>query len=351
MIIGLKQRLSLIYGTTIMAVVVFVASLIFTVFKFYPVILERFETTYIGIILVFVPVSLFFSYLVGWVISEQLHGSRYEIVPRVSDAPPLPTLLLEEEFQIKMGSIRSSVEKMREAYEQIQHFSVNASHELRTPLTIMRGEVELALRSQKSAEQYQHILASLLEEILRLSRIIDDLLLVARSQIGQVPMERQRFNLRQLIEEMADEADLFTAQAGITFHAGPAEDAWIEGDALRIRRVVLNLIDNAVKYNQHGGSVTLSLKARDGWALVSVRDTGFGIPADALPRIFDRFYRMDREHAKSRSGTGLGLFIVQWIAQTHGGDVLVESTPDEGSEFVVRLPLDETRPSSPQAHA
>ena len=351
MIVGLKRRLAVIYGTTIFAVVVFVSSLIITVFNFHfsslnlltPEIMDRFHTTYIGIGLIFIPVSAFFSYLVGWIISEQLHSSRYEISPRVEEAPPLPTALLEEEFQRKMGSIRSSVEKMREAYEQIQHFSVNASHELRTPLTIMRGEIELALRSQKRPDEYPQILASLLEEILRLSRIIDDLLLVAKSQIGQVPMERLQVNLRQLVEEMADEAELFTMQADIAFQLGRTDEAIILGDALRIRRVILNLIDNAVKYNRPGGSVTLSLTARDGWALIGVLDTGIGIEAEALPRVFERFYRVDREHVQSRSGTGLGLYIVQWIAATHGGDVVVESTPDVGSEFIVRLPLDDRR--------
>ena len=348
MIVGLKRRLAIIYGTTIFAVVVFVSSLIITVFNYHfgslnlltPEIMDRFRTTYIGIGLIFIPVSAFFSFLVGWIISEQLHSSRYEISPRVEEAPPLPTALLEEEFQLKMGSIRSSVEKMREAYEQIQHFSVNASHELRTPLTIMRGEIELALRSLKHPDEYQQILASLLEEILRLSRIIDDLLLVAKSQLGQVPMERQRVNLRQLVEEMADEADLFTTQSGINFELGQTVDAWIIGDALRIRRVILNLIDNAVKYNRPGGSVTLSLTNRDGWAMIGVRDTGIGIEEEALPRVFERFYRVDRDHVQSRSGTGLGLFIVQWIANTHVGDVAVESTLDVGSEFTVRLPLD-----------
>ncbi|MDH7516593.1 MAG: histidine kinase dimerization/phospho-acceptor domain-containing protein, partial [Bacteroidota bacterium] len=199
MIVGIKRRLALIYGTTIFAVVVFISSLIVTIFNFHfaslnlltPEIMERFRTTYFGIALIFVPVSAFFSYLVGWIISDQLHRSRYEITPRTTESPPLPTPLLEEEFQRKTASIRRSVEKMREAYEQIQHFSVNASHELRTPLTIMRGEVELALRSRKKTEEYQEILASLLEEILRLSRIIDDLLLVAKAQLGQVPMERR----------------------------------------------------------------------------------------------------------------------------------------------------------------
>ncbi|MBI5646265.1 MAG: hypothetical protein HY962_04975 [Ignavibacteriae bacterium] len=350
MIVGLKHRLALIYGTTIFAVVVFISSLIITVFNYHFTslnlltneIMERFRATYIGIGLIFIPVSAFFSYLVGWIISEQLHNSRYEITPRMAQTPPLPTARLEEEFQIKMSSIRSSVEKMREAYEQIQHFSVNASHELRTPLTIMRGEIELALRSQKRPEQYQDTLASLLEEILRLSRIIDDLLLVAKTQLNQAPMERHIVDLREMLEEMCDEVELFASQGGITFERGPMADATIVCDPLRIRRVILNLVDNAVKYNNAGGSVTLSLSTSDGYAFVSIKDTGIGIPAHELPRIFDRFYRVDPEHTKGRSGTGLGLFIVQWIVATHGGEILVDSTAGAGSEFIIKLPLGDT---------
>jgi two-component system, OmpR family, sensor kinase len=349
MIIGLKTRFSIIYGTTIFAVVLFVVTLIIAIFNFHfaslkllnPEVMERFKMTFIGLGLIFIPVSAFFSYLVGWIISQQLHTSRYEIVPQAASLPPLPTAKLEEEFQLKMSSIRSSVEKMREAYEQIQHFSVNASHELRTPLTIMRGEIELALRSQKTVEQYQQILGSLLEEIFRLSRILDDLLLVARSQLGQVNLEQQRIELHQLVEELADEAEMFTLESDVSFSLGTVQDAVIVGDALRIRRVLLNLIENAVKYNVAGGSVTLSLTEDGQDARISVRDTGVGIPPEFQARIFERFYRADTPQSKKISGTGLGLYIVQWIVETHGGQVLVDSTPGAGSEFIVRLPLAE----------
>lgn len=351
MIIGLRTRFALIYGTTIFAVVLFIVMLIITVFTYHfsslnvlnPDLMDRFRMTFIGIGLIFVPVSLFFSYTVGWIIARQLHTSKYQITPRATETPALPTVMLEEEFQRKMSSIRNSVEKMREAYEQIQHFSVNASHELRTPLTIMRGEIELALRSPKSTDRYQEILGSLLEETFRLSRILDDLLLVAKSQLGQVPMERERIDLKQLIEDLADEAELFTSQADVQFKLGAVQDAAIAGDVLRIRRVLLNLIDNAVKYNVKNGTVTLSLKRDGDSAVITVADTGIGIPSEALDKIFDRFYRVDKEHTKSRSGTGLGLFIVKWIVESHGGTIRVESLPGRGSTFTLSFPIEEAQ--------
>jgi signal transduction histidine kinase len=157
-----------------------------------------------------------------------------------------------------------------------------------------------------------------------------------------VQLDRERIDLKQFVEEIADEAEIYTTRFGIAFAMGPVQGAWIVGDALKLRRVLLNLIDNAVKYNKPGGEVTLSLLADDDFASISVRDTGIGIPADALHKIFDRFYRVDREHSRSLGGTGLGLYIVQWIIQNHGGEVLVESRLGEGSEFILKIPLDHT---------
>jgi signal transduction histidine kinase len=347
MIIGLKTRFSLIYGTTIFAVVIFIVLLVVTIFNFHfsslnllqGEVMERFKMTYFGISLIFIPVSAFFSYLVGWIISQQLHSSKYRIIPRAVEAPPLPTIKLEEEFQVKMGYIRASVEKMRQAYDQIQHFSVNASHEMRTPLTILRGEIELALRSRKSVEEYQALLASLLEEIFRLSRTLDDLLLLAKSQLGQVQLEKSRINLKEIIEEFADEAEAFTSSAHVEFRLGQTVDAFILGDPLRIRRVLLNLIDNAVKYNKPGGTVTVSLCTNCESATISIADTGIGIPEESQPRVFDRFFRVDSPYSKKISGTGLGLSIVQWIVETHGGVISLASTLDVGSTFNVALPL------------
>ncbi|MAT38275.1 MAG: hypothetical protein CL946_01585 [Ectothiorhodospiraceae bacterium] len=350
MIIGLKLRFSLIYGTTIFAVVLMVTGLIIAVFTYHfsslqimtQDMMDYFRQTFIAVGLIFVPVGAFFSYTVGFFISEQLHRSKYKISPQAIESPPLSTAILEEEFQDKISSIRSSVDKMHEAYEQIQHFSVSASHELRTPLTIIRGEIELALRHPKSTEQYQEILGSLLEEVIRLSRIIDDLLLVAKSQIGQVNMEDHEIDLRAFIEEFADEAEMFTTQSNVSFTIERIEDAHIRGDALRLRRVLLNLVDNAVKYNVENGSVIVSLFTEEDDAIISIRDTGIGIPKAEQAKVFERFYRVDKEHSRSLGGTGLGLYIVRWIIETHGGAITLFSEEGKGSEFIIKLPLAET---------
>ena len=347
MIIGLRERFAIYYGTAIFVVIVVISTLMIFVFRAHfislgllgPDIRSMFTNAFIAVAVMFLPIGLVISYLVGWVIAKQLHSDRYTIIPRSDDPPALPTAMLEDEIQRKMNSIRNTVEKMRQGYEQIQHFSINASHELRTPLTIMRGEVELALRSEKKTEEYQRILGSLLEEILRLSRILDDLLLVAKSYTGQIDLEHQPINLKTLLEDLADEIEMFTSQFGITFVLDEIQPAVIHGDALRLRRVLLNLIDNATKYNREGGTIRLSMNRDEDWVYIRVQDTGIGIPEEALGKIFDRFYRHEEDRSRSSGGTGLGLYIVKWITESHGGEVLVESTYQKGSTFTLKLPL------------
>ncbi|PLX31088.1 MAG: hypothetical protein C0600_06620 [Ignavibacteria bacterium] len=238
-----------------------------------------------------------------------------------------------------MHSVHSTIENMQTAYEQIQTFSANASHELRTPLTIMRGEIELALRKPKTPDQYQLLLGSLHEEIMRLSRILDDLLLIAKTEIGERPIELQPTDLGELVEEMADEAEMYAEQTGITFSLGETFEAYIDAEPLRIRRVLLNLIDNAVKYNRKNGNVTMTMAREGDMVAVAVSDTGIGIPEEALPRLFERFYRVNDTESSGAKGTGLGLYLVHWIVKNHGGAITVDSERGKGSTFTVHLPI------------
>ena len=329
--LGPRQKAVLLYGSTIFGAFAFILLLVVTVFsRQFP----AFNFTGIGIL--FIPAGLFFAFTIGWIISQELH-------PRKSRE----SIDLDEEggsaedldFQQKMHSVHSTIENMQTAYEQIQNFSANASHELRTPLTIMRGEIELALRNPKKPEQYQQLLGSLLEEIMRLSRILDDLLLIAKTEIGERPIEMQPLDLGEIVEEIADEAEMFAEQAEVTFELGETCEAFIEGEPLRIRRVLLNLIDNAVKYNTRNGTVRLSMEKDDEMVSVSVTDTGIGIPEESIPRLFERFYRVDDSASTGRKGTGLGLYLVQWIVKNHGGTIAVKSEKGKGSTFTVHLPM------------
>ncbi len=329
---GPRQKAILLYGSTIFGAFVFIFLIVVTVFT------QQFPTLNLaGLGILFLPAGLFFAFTIGWIISQELHPKRSADAhlkeSRGSSAES------GVDFQTKIHSVHSTIENMQTAYEQIQNFSANASHELRTPLTIMRGEVELALRKPKKAEEYQELLGSLLEEIMRLSRILDDLLLIAKTEIGERPMELQPVDLGELVEEIADEAEMFAEQAGIQFSLASSFEAYIDAEPLRIRRVLLNLIDNAVKYNRKNGSIIMSMKKDEDTVSVCVEDSGIGIPREAVPRLFERFYRVNDSASSGAKGTGLGLYLVKWIVKNHGGTITVDSELGQGSTFCITLPM------------
>ena len=338
-----RPKAILLYSSTIFGAFVLIFLLVLTILSnhfqslnlFDPNTLERLSSAFTGVGILFVPAGLLFAIAIGWIISQELYPSRTAAAGTI-----LPTGDgAAEEIRDTMHTVHSTIRNMQTAYEQIQTFSANASHELRTPLTIMRGEIELALRSTKKPEEYQQLLGSLHEEIMRLSRILDDLLLIAKTEIGERPIELQPVDLREIVEEIADEAEMFAEQAGVTFTVEATCEAFIEAEPLRIRRVLLNLIDNAVKYNRKHGTVTLGMFLEGDTVAVCVRDTGIGIPAEALPRLFERFYRVNDSDRHGPKGTGLGLYLVHWIVKNHGGTVTVESQLDRGTTFTIRLPL------------
>ncbi len=331
MSIGPRQKAILLYGSTIFGAFAFILLLVITVFT------QQFPTfNFTGIGILFIPAGLFFAFTIGWIISQELHPQKKRDHLPVDEAQSAGS---DVDFHEKMHSVHSTIENMQTAYEQIQTFSANASHELRTPLTIMRGEIELALRKPKTPDQYQLLLGSLHEEIMRLSRILDDLLLIAKTEIGERPIELQPTDLGELVEEMADEAEMYAEQTGITFSLGETFEAYIDAEPLRIRRVLLNLIDNAVKYNRKNGNVTMTMAREGDMVAVAVSDTGIGIPEEALPRLFERFYRVNDTESSGAKGTGLGLYLVHWIVKNHGGAITVDSERGKGSTFTVHLPI------------
>ncbi len=343
--LGSRRKAILLYSSTIFGAFVLIFLLVVTVFtqQFHSIslfetsALDRIRSTFTGIGILFVPAGLFFAIAIGWIISQELYPKKPAESFRLDGPAEEPQT--DEDFQGKMHSVHSTIKNMQTAYDQIQTFSANASHELRTPLTIMRGEIELALRNPKKPDEYQQLLGSLHEEIMRLSRILDDLLLIAKTEIGERPIELQVVDLKELVEEMADEAEMYAEQSAIRFELGETVDAFIEAEPLRIRRVLLNLIDNAVKYNRKNGTVRLSMALEGEVVAVRISDTGIGIPAEVIPRLFERFYRVNDSGKQGTRGTGLGLYLVHWIVKNHGGTIEVESQPGKGSTFVVRLPL------------
>lgn len=229
--------------------------------------------------------------------------------------------------------------RLDDSFRQVRQFSADASHELQTPLTILKGEMEVALRSLRTPEEYQKTLHSALEEIDRIARLVEGLLLLARADAGVLRLDRQPLALAQLIKDVHGQVSPLARERGIALLLGPVEDVALRGDAERLRRLLLNLADNAIKYTPPGGQVTLSLQREGAWALLRVTDTGIGLPAEDQGRIFERFYRAAEARTRNADGSGLGLCIARSIAEAHGGRIEVESAPGQGSTFTLKLPV------------
>jgi len=237
------------------------------------------------------------------------------------------------------NTFNDMIDRLETSFRQIRQFSSDASHELRTPLTVMKGETELALRRPRDQHDYQVVLESNLEEIDRMTRIVDELLFLSRADMGEVKMERLPVRLETLIEDIHRQASLLGQERDIQVVLGAVTPAIVLGDELRLRELFLNLVDNAVKYSKPAGTVDIALAVEQGEARLSVADRGIGIAAEDLPRIFDRFYRTDDARAHTKKGTGLGLAICTWIAESHQGRIDVKSEVGVGSTFTVTLPL------------
>ncbi len=225
---------------------------------------------------------------------------------------------------------------LEEAYSAQQRFTADASHELRAPLTAIRGNLDLLDRvKDMPEEERRQTLTQVRREVERLSRLVNDLLALARADAGQ-ELQVRRVELDALLVEVHHQAR--SMAHGVAVRLDSLEPAVVHGDEDRLRELLLILVDNALRYTPEGGSVTLWLKHQQPWVAVGVEDTGIGIDPEDLPYIFDRFWRADRARSRDSGGTGLGLAIAKWIVERHGGEILVDSKPEKGTRFTVRLP-------------
>ncbi|HEV8538366.1 MAG TPA: ATP-binding protein [Bacteroidota bacterium] len=298
-----------------------------------------------AIFLVFIPVALTISVGGGWFLAykslrpvDVVTWTARKITAENLDQQ-IPHRGVNDEIGRLVSTFNNMIMRLRDSFDRIRQFSIDASHEMRTPLTVMRGEVELALRNPKTPEEYRRVLASNLEEILRLSAIIDNLLTLSRADKGQHVLSLEPTNLKELIEELFEDCEILASNKQIAVKVLKNEDITISGDKNRLRQLFLNLIDNAVKYTPAKGKISLAVERQNGFARVQVRDTGIGIPKDEQEKIFDRFYRVDKARSREFGGTGLGLSIVKLIVELHKGRIEVRSDPKRGSTFSVYLPI------------
>lgn len=236
--------------------------------------------------------------------------------------------------------------RLKESFEQTRRFSTDVSHELRTPLTAIRGQLEVALFTAETPEQYREAMVNALEDVEQLSSIVRALLLLSQAESGQLALQKTRLDLSSVALEVADQFQIPAQEKKITLQAHTVPGSLIHADRTQIERLLANLLSNAVKYTPAGGSVQVRVGPSETPVMVSleVEDTGVGIPAANLPHIFDRFYRVRGPHTSSIAGLGLGLSFVSWIVQAHEGRIEVASTVGEGTRFRILLPRDVETP-------
>src|SRR5438034_3457246 len=252
----------------------------------------------------------------------------------------LPVVRTGDELERLATDLNRMIARLEESFLQINRFSADASHELRTPLTVLQGELEaIAHKEQNLPEDVSDTIGTALEETQTLTTIIENLLAISRLEAGEARVQPVRLDFAELARTTADQMKLLAEEKRISLTSDGTDPVEVEADPSRLKQVVVNLLDNAIKYTPEGGNVSISVTRRDHRAILEVADTGLGISANDLPHIFDRFYRADKARSRQMGGTGLGLSIVRSICQAHGGQVTVNSAEGRGSRFRVELPL------------
>jgi len=310
--------------------------------------MESIEDTldrFLLLLIVAVPVALTVSLAAGWFLAGRALRPVDAITlaaQRIAGGDLSQRLTMppaSDEIGRLAGTFNNMIGRLDASFRQIRQFTSDASHELRTPLTVMKGETELVLRKPRPLEDYQSVLESNLEEIDRMSRIVEELLFLSRADMGEVKMDAMPVALEALVADIHRQATLLGQDRQIEVELGIVMPALVLGDELRLHELLLNLVENAVKYSYSKGKVRISLVSDGRQAILSVADQGIGIAPEDRPKIFSRFFRTDDARAHTKKGTGLGLAICAWIVEAHKGRINVQSEVGQGSTFTVTLPL------------
>jgi len=256
----------------------------------------------------------------------------------------LPVIPTGDELERLSLSLNRMITRLEDALDHNRRFSADVSHELRTPLTILRGELEHVIQLRDLKPEVVDSVGSALEEIERLARIVESLLAISRLESGGAGIECNPFDLDALARTTTEQMQLLASEKQISLTCDSTDPVLALGDETRIKQVLVNLIDNAIKYTTMSGHVVLSVGTLGKCAVLTVRDDGVGIPSEALPHVFERFYRAEKARSRSCPGVGLGLALVQAVCRAHSGEVSIESTEGVGTIVQVTLPLAESLP-------
>jgi heavy metal sensor kinase len=244
-----------------------------------------------------------------------------------------------DEMDDLIGTINGMIARLESSFKRMAEFIADASHELKTPLCALRGEAELLLSKQRTTEEYEEGLAHFIERFDHLNRMINDLILLSRSDSSEVELNMVPLRLDLLIQDIGNLFQILAEQRNIVLRIDPCQETVVMGDKMRLQQLLTNLIDNAVKFTPEGGSIRIRVERDGDYVNVKVADTGIGIPKEEQENIFKRFYRVDKSRSKETGGVGLGLSIVEWIAHAHHGRIEVDSEFQKGSTFTVYFPI------------
>ena len=251
----------------------------------------------------------------------------------------LDLLLPDDEVGRLARTLDEMIGRLDDAFRRQRQFTGDASHELRTPLTVIKGEIDVSLQKDREPEDYRQVLLAVNEEVDHLIRLTGSLLTLARADAGRIPLAIEDVDIGEVVTGAADQVCSSARDKGVGLNVDPGPPVTLRADEDLLLQLLLNLLDNAIKYTAAGGEVTVGWGINGRQVELRVRDTGIGIASEHLPYLFNRFYRVDQVRSHAQGGVGLGLAISRWVAEAHGGSIRVESTPDEGSVFMVSLPI------------
>jgi len=277
--------------------------------------------------------------LVGWALRpvDRIAESADEMIAQGLDAR-LPVVPSGDAIERLSISVNRMLARLRDSLQTSRRFLADASHELRTPLTVIKGELQEALHTAGGEHAVSEHIGSVLEEVARLEHLVSGLLVLSRLDVGEAQRELVDVDLAELAAGTAEQLRLLAEDRGVLLECSPSSAVIARGDRARLKQVIVNLLDNAIRFTARGGTVTLRAGHDDQQPTLEVRDTGAGIPAAALPHIFDRFYRVDEARSREDGGAGLGLSIVRAICTAHGAEIEVDSVVGRGTCFRVRFP-------------
>jgi heavy metal sensor kinase len=302
--------------------------------------------SFLGVLLALAPVTVVIAMWVVFTVASRALSPLSSMVRRAEKitaerlSERLPVHDASDDLGHAARVFNGLLQRLEDSFSQLKRFTSDASHELRTPLASLRSIGEVSLQNVHSSEAYREVIASMLEEVRRLTHLVDSLLVISRADSGQIAMQLSTFSCMDLIQEVVGVVGILAEDKHQTICMSGNSEVAVRADRGILRQAILNLVDNAIKYSPQGSEILIDVKKEsEEIAEVSITDQGPGIPEDEQTRIFDRFYRIDQGRSRERGGTGLGLSIAKWAVEVHSGTIGVRPAEQGGSCFYVRLPL------------